>query len=475
MNETIPLTTRVCLSRIHFLFVAAAFASGGCASWVPPAGRYQHQQAPPPAGRALENNVPFPDPYTSKYPEAASPREVSPEELLGEPLDLEPPPGEARSSEKPSEAEESDGKLPTIGPIIAPPLSGREDSHIDLEIEAPAKKQVGTPTTFDLSVKNTAGRNLEDVSLVFEVEAPITVPNRESRRVSQRLATLAVNEERRIPVSVSCARTGRFRCQAQVFSGTKELVWKQVFIEFVPQQLTLAVVGPEERTVGARAEYTIKIANTSNRKLENVTASVRHADVLKQTAASVGSEKTSSTLHWKLGTLGAGEGVQLQVEFECPVITDHADVSVTVDAEDVPAETRELRLRVVGLTGILDLQVEDTDDPISKGGRTELTVTVHNRGFQAARNVELSVELPRGLKFVSGSVLEGERALNAAARAEEMDVSFAPVPMLGAERALTYRVVLDAVAAGDARVRVRVKHAAARSSISAVEVTTINP
>jgi hypothetical protein len=56
-----------------------------------------------------------------------------------------------------------------------------------------------------------------------------------------------------------------------------------------------------------------------------------------------------------------------------------------------------------------------------------------------------------------------------------MDVSFAPVPMLGAERALTYRVVLDAVAAGDARVRVRVKHAAARSSISAVEVTTINP
>lgn len=464
--------------RLQLLCVGCVLMlSIGCATWAPmPRSQWSRRPIPDPAIQ-LDAPEGF-DHQTEKPTERHSlPRTDDASSLpdASAPIDLPAPPSDGTDPPRRRRDDPAEPNAAQPGPDFGPSSSARRP-NVELEIEAPAQKQTGTPVTFNLTVRNNGATATSPLLLVFEVEDPLICPNCEGRRLGQKIGSLGPGETKDLPVSVQSNDVGRFWCQLTLRDGDEEIAQKIRVIEFVSQKVLLDIVGPANRTVGSRAEFVIKVANTSTQDFPDFEVLVEHDGVLQQKEATVGAETTNHSLSWsRLGPLAAGEAVQLQVEFACPEVTDHADVTVTVSGSGFPSELRETRLQVSAVRGILGLQIEDRDDPISIGETTTHVITVHNRGLQVAQDVDLSIELPRGLEYIAGSVRQGDEQLTVAIRQQDQTLIFGKIGALRSDGALEYHVTSRGTVVGDVSVKASVAHSAARSDVETVEWTTINP
>lgn len=101
---------------------------------------------------------------------------------------------------------------------------------------------------------------------------------------------------------------------------------------------------------------------------------------------------------------------------------------------------------MVGIPAVL-LEVIDLEDPIEVGNPVTYEIRVTNQGSAPGTNIRLTCLLPELQEFISGT---GATAVNAQAR----QVTLEPLAVLEPKATATWRVLVRAVAPGDARFKV---------------------
>lgn len=358
------------------------------------------------------------------------------------------------------------------GPLMKAP---KKTGPLELMVDVIPKRQLGSGATFYLVAKNVSDRTVKNVLLECEFDSAFLFPGRREKKIGQQLGTLEPGESKEISLTLYSDTLGNHCCRFRAIVDGEELVWKSVCVEYEKKQLDLSIIGPSARTIGSRAEFIVKLSNVSDVDLKNIQAVITYDPVLVPREASIGSERETGLLKWSLDTVRKGEGVQLQVEFECEVAATHACLQVVVSSPDLPKEQASACLKVSATQGVLDVQVKDTKDPITRGEETTYEVSIENRGLQPAKDITLQAKIPRMFRVISVEAHQGNQKLNLRPEVNQNILKVSPVRELPADAFLRYTIQVKAIGSGDEEFEVVISGAnAEKMETKVTEITTVN-
>ena len=159
-------------------------------------------------------------------------------------------------------------------------------------------------------------------------------------------------------------------------------------------------------------------------------------------------DATSHAVYWSLAELPKGEKGTVELT-AMPVETGPQTLQVESRAQQGLTDKTQREVLVEGLSAI-KFEVRSLQDPVEVGGEASYEIRVVNQGTKAAANVQVTAELPAGLKLVSA---EGESQH----KSDQNRLIFEPLAQLAPKADTVYRIRAQAMQAGDQRIVVEVK------------------
>ncbi len=366
---------------------------------------------------------------------------------------------------------------PSLGFEALPPPSdsASNDSPLNLKIKGQGQRPVGGTVTFDVVVRNDGTETMANVLVNVEFEDALVFPGSEERRLKKSLGQLLPGQSREMRLTLTSSRLGQHECKFSVTADGSDPIEQTAKVEFIDAKLLVRLVGPARRTVGSRAEFTVKVANTSDQPIDDLQVTLHHDSALTPHVATGGFQKEEHSLRWSLGRLEAGAGVQVQAEFDCRQLSEQACITAEARSEQLSAVAVEDCVTVVAVPGLLDLRVSDRTDPLKVGDDAEFEITVQNLGLQSVSEVQLDVQTSEHLQ-----------AGTHAAKLDDREVTLTQTDRDGTLRITlqdslppdaTLRIILRAkvLRPGDAELRVVATVGSDGSPVETNEFTSINP
>lgn len=271
-------------------------------------------------------------------------------------------------------------------------MEGSQAPSVTIEKRAPAEIQVGKTAVFETIVRNIGQVAAANVVVLDQIpkgadyiEASPQPNQLPDGSLIWQLGTLAPGEAKKVTLQLQPKQEGEIGSVAQVLfaaqAGVRTICTKP--------ELVVEHSGPQKVLVGQRVEFAITVANpgtgvaTGVLIQEDVPAGLRHP--------------AGTQLEYEIGSLRPQETKRL----ELTLIADKPGVIrnvMRVQGDGDLAAQHEIELEVVAPS----LQVAMAGPTRRYLERqAQYSVSVANPGTAAARNVQLIVHLPKGMKFVT--------------------------------------------------------------------------
>ncbi|MFM9965235.1 MAG: hypothetical protein ACKV2Q_28895 [Planctomycetaceae bacterium] len=404
------------------------------------------------------------------------PQEQNPDNGTGAKLDSGdlPPPQVVPPRNDGASAGNSEPK--SFGPSLGfETLVTPHDSALSVDVRGQRQRPLGGTATFDVVVRNNGTETINGVLVNAEFDETLVFPGRIEKRLKRDLGQLSPGQSRDMRLKLTSNQLGRQSCRFSVTAEGVAAIEQAVTVEFINPKLQVDLVGPARRTVGSRAEFTVKIANTSDKPIDDLQVTLQHDAALTPHIASGGFQKVEHSLRWSLGRLEAGAGLQVQAEFDCRQLSEQACVTAEAHSENVSAESVESCLTVVAVPGLLDVRVSDRSDPVQVGKEAEFEITVQNLSLESVSKVQLDVQTSEHLRVGTHSAKIGEREVKLTVSQRNGTLRLELPESLPADATLRITLRATALQSGDAELRVVATPGSDGIPAESSEFTSINP
>jgi hypothetical protein len=317
---------------------------------------------------------------------------------------------------------------------------------LKVSVTGPATGLVGTPINYQISVANPGGAPLTKVLLNAKFDPGLESPDG-LRELTTSVDNLAPGETRIVPLTAIPRAAGRLGVKVFATSGTISETAEH-FVIVGMATMSLSVDGPAKRYKDRPADFVIKVANPSDTPLTNVIVRDKLPAELAFVAASAGGAFSGGEVVWNLGNLGRREERTLTLTTKAATITKTATQSIVATADGGLRKDGAASLEIFGMPALQNKLV-DNADPVEVGKKVIYTLEVVNTGALPADGIEVLALVPPQLKIA---------ALKAPAKETIVanQISFAKVDGLQPGQKLVYEFEMEAIKAGDARLRVQI-------------------
>ncbi len=366
--------------------------------------------------------------------------------------------------------------------VEVPTDSSAPKPLLELAVTNPAERQVGAGATFRVSLTNRSQETLEGMRVVCEFADEMQFGTTTEKLVSQPLGTWAARETKDLVLTLHSNQVGAFAATFRIEreSDGERLAERIGEAKFVDRRYELAVVGPADRTIGSRAEFTVRIANISTEPLPAAELVLKRDAALVLKELTEGSRRTGGEIRWSLPELAPGAETQFQAEFECRTAADRATVIAQLlgsasAASPLPEEETEASVRIAPVTGVLDVRLSDENDPLSTGEEGLYRMTITNMGLQEVRRIRVRYEATAQIEMSSVTVKRGSEALTTQFSPEDGALVGDEIDILPADATLTLELRGTARSAGRGELTAIVEHEVPGSRIEVREPTWVTP
>lgn len=390
----------------------------------------------------------------------------------------------------PTRTKPSVPSLPTLGfddkpannPNVTPspkgsrfePLAAPSDLPLKLQITGQRQRALGGTVTFDVVVRNDSQRSFEDVVINVDFDRELVFPGHVEKQVKKNLGSLRPGQTREMRLTLASNKLGEHACRFEVTAEGLEPIKHTATVAYIEPKLRLQLIGPERRTLGSRAEFTVKVANTSDQPIDDLKVTLNHDAALSPREATGGYEREATSLRWTLGRLAPGEGVQVQAEFDCRHLAENACITAEARSDELSVEDVETCVTVVAVPGLLDLRISDRTDPITVGEEAEYEVTVQNLGLQAVGSVQIELQTSEHLRIETHEAKLGEKAISLTKTDRNGHLRLSLPESIPADGTLQLIIRAKALRPGDAELRVIATPGPDGTSAETSEFTTVN-
>jgi hypothetical protein len=348
---------------------------------------------------------------------------------------------------------------------------------LSIDVAAPESRHVGSPAALRVSIQNRGEQAMEELAVRCQFDEALRFPGAMTHDVTALVGRLEAHETRELALTLVAEESGSHCCRF-VLTGSqagqtlrREL--QPVCIEYVDDALEFDVVGPLRRTVGSRAELTLRVTNHGEAPLAEARLSLTYDKALVLREATQGGTPAQHAMSWNLGPVASRESLQVQVEFDCKMAARRACIAADVAAEGSPSRHAEACIEITEVSGGLDLRISDLEDPVAEGSRFNYAITVQNLALLPARDVGLEVRLPEALRFVSSSALLEGRAVELPCEVQDQKLVFPPLERLAPDARLVLDLRVEALKSGVVEVTATARSAQRKTPATASEPTII--
>jgi uncharacterized repeat protein (TIGR01451 family) len=315
-------------------------------------------------------------------------------------------------------------------------------------VSGPPEVAMGETVPQTITVTNPGNGTADDV--VVEVNLPQGLEHAKGSRLSMPIGSLAPGQSHDVRLALFATQGGPQEVQVRATAGDTLRQDAACTVLVVAPSLSVVAEGPGLRYVGRDAVYRVKVTNDGAAAANNVRVTQAVADGFTFLRADNGGqfEAGQSQVVWYLGSIAAGQTVELAAELTAAKLGSHQHV-VTVFGEGGAKAEAVIETAVDG-TASLVCEIIDLDDPVEVGSETAYEIRVRNEGTKAATTVAVSCQVPAGVAALSARGPTEPRGENGM-------LAFPPIQTLEPGKTALYRVVVKGTTEGKHRFRVRLE------------------
>ncbi len=313
-----------------------------------------------------------------------------------------------------------------------------------LEFSGPESAVLGDALTYHFKVSNKGSGDAASVFLRNILPEGLKHPD--GNDLEYEVGMLKAGETKEIDLTVNATKAGKFSNKAVVSAKgglQKEAIAK---VSIIGERLNITRTGPKRRYVGRLAAFSNTVANTSETHVAQVRVVEELPPGLDFVQASNGGkyDPQKRTVTWAIAELGPQKTQLLKLEL---MARKEGPQDSEVTAFD-PNGTRAIvksQTTVEGYTA-LRLDVKEYEEPLDEGEQVALRIVATNRGTRQETNVVVSITLPDEFDFVSAKgPVDYKR--------DGKKLTFNALKALNGRTEIEFDLVLKAIKAGDARLR----------------------
>ena len=239
-----------------------------------------------------------------------------------------------------------------------------------------------------------------------------------------------------------------------------------VKVNVIQPRLDLEFTGPKLRYKDRKGTFVIKLTNPGDAPATNVYVGHAIPEGFKFVSADNGGQHdfATRTVKWFVGEVKPGDSTEVKVELVATGLGDFTHKAAAMAARGIRAE-KTLATKVEGLSAIM-MEVVDTEDPVEVNSPTSYEIRVTNTGSKTEEDLKMVCVIPAQLKFKSAT---GPTKFDVVGN----EVVFQPLGKLAAKADVTYKLVVTAVAAGDARFKATLTTATLTTPVVKEEATRV--
>lgn len=312
-------------------------------------------------------------------------------------------------------------------------------------------KNIGTGTAQNVVIHDVLPDDMESV--------------RGESKLTFHVGALASGQSAEFSAELVARRVGRYQNMATATSSNAATVESAlVGVNVGRPVLEIKKTGPSKRLLGTTLSYQITLVNRGDVAARDL---ILEDDIPIGTTpykTNYGGVETNGRMLWNLPDLPPQGRIVVEIVYQANregTYTSQAVARATC-ANPVSASTETV---VEGVPAIL-LEVVDVKDPIQLGGYESYLITTTSQGTSASTNVRIACQLEDNVEYASA---EGPTQATLQGRT----VSFRPLPHLAPGEKATWKVVVRAVEAGDARFKVTLTTDQLRRPVEETESTRL--
>jgi uncharacterized repeat protein (TIGR01451 family) len=319
--------------------------------------------------------------------------------------------------------------------------------QLAVRMTAANEVMIGNQQHVKIEIKNPGTGDATHVMLFENV--PQNVKHAAGPALEFEIGTLRPGETRELDLVLTAEKAGKVVNALTARADGNLQVQQQVEFEVIAPALAIDVEGPERRYLERPATYEVSVVNPGTAPAHNVQIVTKLPKGMKFVRANNMGEYDAAThaVYWSLAELPKGERGSVEV-VAMPTETGQQTLHVEGHAQQGLTDHKQRDIVVEGLAAIM-FEVRDLEDPIEVGGETGYEIRVVNQGTKAATNVQVSCDIPAGMKVVSA---EGESAH----KIQDGRLVFEPLEQLAPKADTLYRVRAQGLQPGDQRITVQV-------------------
>lgn len=363
-------------------------------------------------------------------------------------------------------------------------------SGLEVRMTGPQTAQVGDQVTFEVTVTNRGGAPATGLVIVDRYDAGFEHVTR-ANPIERNLADLAPGASTTIAVELRALQPGQV-CNRIEVNGTGGLTAStQACVNVAgtpgtapppivvpgdepppstpsPAQIKVEKAGPDLRTIGGVAEFTIRITNTGTVRVNNLKVVDNYDAGLNPVQATDGHAFVGNDLIWRIDGLDPGKSAVLQIHCRCTQAAAQTCNRVTVTTDEGARSDDDACLEVRPPQGGLTMSLSDSRDPAVVGSDVTYEIVVRNTSQTPDSQVTLTVTLPPELSAITAGT-QGPVPHTVTGQA----VTFQPVAQIPPGGTLNYQVQARANQAGQARVTATLNSQSRPQALSEEEVTAV--
>lgn len=295
----------------------------------------------------------------------------------------------------------TDVKQP-LGIETALVMSNRSQIQVDIRepklvvsIEGPQQANIGTTATHVITVANTGDGIARQVNLIADIPAALKIIQKDGFESPKSLRP-GEKAQARIVTIPQAPGGAQVSFSAEGVSCIAEA--STALLKVTQPELRIDAIGPDMNFVDRDGIYTIKVDNPGEVDIHNVSVEFTIPEGLKITTISrqarMNGEQRTLTWEFDKVTPQTEELIQLKA-----VATNEGEKLCRIRVASDETNGKEVALKtLIATRANLSIQMQNIGGPVKVGTETTFIVVVENRGNNVANNLEIEVQLPKGMR-----------------------------------------------------------------------------
>ena len=390
-------------------------------------------------------------------------------------------------------------------------------SALSIRMTGPESVDVGQRAQFRVELTNTSRTAMTNVRVRDTFDPGLSEVNNKRSPIEIPFDQLAPGETKRFAVTFNVNEPGEQCHRIDVAADGGHTASARGCVTGIPSRaapgssppLASSPISLEIKTsgrieVGKRGIVQVDIVHAGRTPVTNLQLRVEHPPALNPVQASSGAGVEDNAVVWQIETIGPGERISRQVEFEGLEPQALASVRAAIVSDQTAEQSRQATIRVIapavtppgtkappaagkaGPMGAatpptanannLKVSAADNPDPVKVGGEVTYLIEVTNAGERLDSDVVLSFALPPSLTYKSLGSTNGRFQLHSVGGAGSGRFELTPIASLPAGgKSGTITLKATAMRAGKASLKLTVQSALNPQGLEFAAETTVLP